>query len=101
MAWHRARGIGPPRSGDELRRHRVLPDPVDKAAVLCVRLARNHPLPDGKRRVAYLARLEFLAGNEIDWIPPSVDETVAMIENVAAGQVSERELAQWLRAGIE
>ena len=30
------------------------PDVVDKAAVLCVRLARNHPLPDGNKRVAYL-----------------------------------------------
>ena len=28
------------------------PDMIDKAAVLCVRLARNHPLPDGNKRVA-------------------------------------------------
>jgi death on curing protein len=28
------------------------PDVIDKAAVLCVRLARNHPLPDGNKRVA-------------------------------------------------
>jgi prophage maintenance system killer protein len=27
------------------------PDVIDKAAVLCVRLARNHPLPDGNQRV--------------------------------------------------
>ena len=32
------------------------PDMLDKAAVLCVRLARNHPLPDGNKRVAYLER---------------------------------------------
>jgi death-on-curing protein len=25
------------------------PDVIDKAAVLCVRLARNHPLPDGNK----------------------------------------------------
>ena len=41
------------------------PDLVDKAAVLCVRLARNHPLPDGNKRVAYLAMVEFLARNEV------------------------------------
>jgi len=28
------------------------PDFVDKAAVLIVRLAKNHPLPDGNKRVA-------------------------------------------------
>jgi death-on-curing protein len=28
------------------------PDMHDKAAVLCWRLARNHPLPDGNKRAA-------------------------------------------------
>ena len=74
------------------------PDVIDKAAVLCVRLARNHPLPDGNKRVAYLALVEFLARNEIEWAPPSVEETVAMIEGMAAGRISEPELADWIRA---
>lgn len=73
------------------------PDLIDKAAVLSMRLARNHPLPDGNKRVAYLALVEFLARNGIEWSPPSVEETVATIEDVAAGQISERELANWLR----
>lgn len=73
------------------------PDLFDKAAVLCNRLARNHSLPDGNKRVAYLALLEFLARNGVDWTPPSVDETVGMIEGVAAGRVSESDLAAWLR----
>ena len=75
----------------------LYPDVIDKAAVLCVRLVRNHPLPDGNKRVAYLAMLEFLARNNIEWMPPAVDETVATIERVAAGTISERELADWLR----
>jgi len=70
----------------------------DKAAVLCARLARNHPLPDGNKRVAYLVLLEFLARNGIEWVPPSVDDTVGTIERVAAGAISERELADWLRS---
>lgn len=74
------------------------PDPIDKAAVLCVRMARNHPLPDGNKRVAYLALVEFLARNRVEWTPPSVEDTVAVIEGVAAGKVTERELADWLRA---
>lgn len=76
----------------------LYPDVIDKAAVLCARLARNHPLPDGNKRVAYLAMLEFLARSQIEWAPPSVEETVATIERVAAGSLSERELADWLRA---
>lgn len=72
------------------------PDVVDKAAVLCVRLARNHPLPDGNKRVAYLALVEFLARNGVEWAPPSVDETVAVIEGVAEGSITERELADWV-----
>jgi death on curing protein len=68
--------------------------------VLCVHLARNHPLPDGNKRVAYLALLEFLARNGVEWTPPTVDETVATIEGVAAGPVSERELADWLRTAL-
>ena len=76
----------------------LYPDVVDKAAVLCVRLARHHPLPDGNKRVAYLAMLEFLARNGVDRTPPSVDETVTMIEGIAAGRIPERELADWLRA---
>jgi death on curing protein len=76
----------------------LYPDVIDKAAVLCARLARNHPLPDGNKRVAYLALLEFLARNGVDWVPPSVDDTVAMIERAAAGTITEHELADWLRA---
>ena len=75
----------------------LYPDVIDKAAVLCVRLARNHPLPDGNKRVSYLVLLEFLTRNDIEWVPPSVDETVATIERVAAGTISERELADWVR----
>jgi death on curing protein len=66
--------------------------------VLCVRLARNHPLPDGNKRVAYLAMLEFLARNEVEWAPPGAEETVATIETVATRGISESELADWLRA---
>jgi len=75
----------------------LYPDVLDKAAVLRARLARNHPLPDGNKRVAYLALLEFLWRNDIEWAPPSVDDTAATIERVAAGTISERELADWLR----
>jgi hypothetical protein len=39
------------------------PDLVTKARVLVVHLTKNHPLPDGNKRAAYLAMIEFLARN--------------------------------------
>jgi hypothetical protein len=32
--------------------------------------------------------------NEREWLPPSVDETVAAMERVAAGEITEPELAR-------
>jgi len=75
------------------------PDFAAKAAVLCSRLVRNHPLPDGNKRVAYLCLLEFVARNSRQWtIDPSetVEETVTLIEGLAGGQVSEAHLHRWL-----
>ncbi len=69
-----------------------------KAAVLCSRLARNHPLPDGNKRCAYLALLMFLALNGLTWMSPGDDETAEMIENVAAGKIDEVDLAAWIDA---
>ncbi len=43
------------------------PDFVDKAAVLIVRLAKNHPLPDGNKRVAWVALRMFIEINGWSW----------------------------------
>ena len=40
--------------------HEFYPDVVDKAAVLCWRLARNHPLPDGNKRAACASLVLFI-----------------------------------------
>jgi death on curing protein len=39
------------------------PDSHQKAAVLCSRVARNHALPDGNKRVALYLLLDFLLRN--------------------------------------
>lgn len=74
-----------------------------KAAVLCSRLARNHPLPDGNKRAAYLALLEFVERNERSWQRSSDDphETVMVIEAVATGELSEADLADWIRGRVQ
>ena len=78
------------------------PDFVDKAAVLCARIARNHPLPDGNKRVAFLALVEFVERNGRTWAESGrdPDESVAMIEAVAAGSLSETQLAAWIRSRV-
>ena len=43
------------------------PDFVDKAAVLLVRLAKNHPLPDGNKRAAWVALRLFVVTNDWTW----------------------------------
>ncbi|MDQ1438574.1 MAG: death on curing protein [Acidimicrobiaceae bacterium] len=78
------------------------PDAIDKAAVLTCRLSWNHSLPDGNKRAAWAALVVFLDLN--DWVwepdPPDVDEAEAAIQAVAAGEVDEAWLADWLRARV-
>lgn len=79
----------------------LYPEIEMKAAVLCSRLLRNHPLPDGNKRTGFLCLREFLARNGYDWHSPGVDETVETMEAVAAGEITEQDLAAWIKARIE
>ena len=78
------------------------PDIVDKAAVLCWRLARNHPLPDGNKRAAWAALVMFIDLNSGRWLPdpPDVDDAEQAMLAVAAGEIDEHEFAAWLRERI-
>jgi death on curing protein len=77
------------------------PDLASKTAVLCSRIIRNHPLPDGNKRLGYLCALEFVARNGGSWTPPAEDPegdaTVAVIEALAAGELSEPDFTDWIR----
>ena len=75
------------------------PDVVDKAAVLTCRLAWNHPLPDGNKRAAWAALVMFvnLNGGTWDPDPPNVDDAEAAMLAVAAHEVDEAWLGEWLR----
>lgn len=78
------------------------PDIYDKAAVLCWRLARNHPLPDGNKRAAWAALVVFIDLNDGHWDPdpPDIDDAEQTMLAVAAGEIDEAELATWLRARV-
>ena len=79
--------------------HEFYPDVVDKAAVLCCRLARNHPLPDGNKRAAWASLVLFIDLNGGTWDPdpPDVDDAEQTMLAVASGEIDEAELAAWLR----
>ena len=67
------------------------PDFVDKASVLVVRLARNHPLPDGNKRAAWVSLRLFVDVNGWAWDPkPTVDEAEVAVLAVAAGDWDEQ-----------
>lgn len=77
------------------------PDFVDKAAVLLVRLARNHPLPDGNKRAAWVSLRLFIEINEWTWDPkPSIDDAEAAVLAVAGGEWDEAATAEWLRTQL-
>ena len=74
------------------------PELIDKAAVLTCRLAWNHPLPDGNKRAAWASLVMFLDLNGGSWDPdpPEVDQAEAAMLAVAAHEVDEAWLADWL-----
>jgi death on curing protein len=64
------------------------PDFIDKAAVLQVRLAKNHPLPDGNKRAEWVSMRLFVEINGWTWLTaPSVDRGGAGRARRSSGQV--------------
>lgn len=77
------------------------PSFAEKAAAMAFQLIKGHPLVDGNKRVGYLCLIEFARRNGYEWTAPPDDgpdrnETVKVIEGVAAGSVSREELIDWI-----
>jgi death-on-curing protein len=77
-----------------------------KAAVLLVRLVKNHALPDGNKRTALATTIAFSDVNGFDWLPPPGDdhdgeETYQLMLAIAAAfsaelENVEAEVAAWI-----
>jgi death-on-curing protein len=74
------------------------PGLAEKAAILCSRLIRNHALPDGNKRVAFVCMLELLARNGAHWSPPadSDAEIADTVARLAARELSEGAFVRWV-----
>jgi death on curing protein len=72
------------------------PDLFAKAGALLHSLARNHPLVDGNKRLAWLATWVFLAKNDVV-LDPDDDAAYELVVAVAAGEIDDvTEIAQTL-----
>lgn len=74
----------------------LYPSIYDKAAQLCYGIVKNHPFTDGNKRTALHSMYVYLIINGFD-ITASQQEVENLIINVAAGNMTNVELTQWLR----
>ncbi|WP_436502195.1 type II toxin-antitoxin system death-on-curing family toxin [Actinokineospora sp. HUAS TT18] len=64
----------------------------EKAAVLLESIARNHPLVDGNKRLAWMAAFVFYGLNGVDLDAPE-DEAYDLVIAVSTGAIDHREVA--------
>lgn len=70
------------------------------AAAYAFGIARNHPFVDGNKRTALVVSLTFLLVNGLKVTAPR-DDRYFIFYDLAAGKLSEDELAKWLEANIQ
>ena len=74
-------------------------DPAALAASYAFGVARNHPFVDGNKRTAWVLARLFLAlnGHQMIFAP---QDAIATVLALAAGELSEEELADWFRGHL-
>lgn len=75
------------------------PDAAALAASLAFGLARNHPFVDGNKRSVWIGARLFLRLNDVAIAFDKAEATV-MMQRLAAGELTEDEVAAWLRDRI-
>jgi death-on-curing protein len=74
-------------------------DLASLAGTYAYSLARNHPYIDGNRRVAFVVMASFLGINEFNVVTDEAD-VVATMTALAAGELGDAPLAEWVRGRI-
>ena len=75
------------------------PDAAALAAAYAFGIARNHPFVDGNKRSAWVTARLFLAANNRK-LSFDRDNATMTVQILAAGELGEDELADWLRQRI-
>ncbi len=75
------------------------PDAASLAASYAFGIARNHPFVDGNKRTAWIAARLFLSLNGVSIEFDKIEATNMVLE-LAAGKLTEDEVAAWFRARI-
>lgn len=75
------------------------PDVAGLAAAYAYGVLRNHPFLDGHKRTGYALALVFLLDNGWSFIGSDIELVETMLA-VAAGSLSEDDLAEWFRARV-
>ena len=76
------------------------PDVAEIAAAYGFGLAKNHPFNDANKRTAFIAMRLFLKLNGYD-LSASPEDKYKTIIRVAASDMSEDEIADWIRTNLE
>ena len=79
--------------------YRRRPDIATLAAAYGFGLVRDHPFRDGNKRAAFVTMVVFLELNGRHFEAPEAEVVTTML-GVAAGEVSEAQLAAWIRRSI-
>ena len=80
--------------------HEEYPAFETKVAVLLHHLAKNHPLPDGNKRCAYVTAKTFALINGRSWASGTIDDDERFVRGVAAGDIDLPEIEAWVRERI-
>ena len=76
------------------------PDLAGLAATYAYGIARNHPFIDGNKRTALIVARLFLLLNGIELVATQ-EEKYSTFLALAAGQLSEEDVANWVRAHLK
>ena len=81
------------------RAYRADADLAELAAAYGHGLATGHPFHDGNKRIAFVTMAVFLELNGVEF-EADEPEVVTVVLALAAGEMTEEELASWVRARI-
>ena len=75
------------------------PDAAQLAAAYAFGIARNHPFADGNKRTAAVVSETFLVLNGYQLVASDAELVVAFL-SLAAGELTEEEMADWFRTNL-